>query len=131
MKKFIFALMIIMFAFSITAQSADQAIVKWDNPTTRMDGSVFDPTKEISVFKVYYGTMNPPTVVITVPVTTSYPSKAIGQTYTISGLANSTAYYFAVTVVDLQGQESNMSMIVNKTTRPPASPGGCSNVSVQ
>lgn len=131
MKKLIVATLVLVFAFSGFAQSADQALLTWDNPQTRTDGTAFDPTKEISAFRIYYGVTNPPTTTMTIPVSASFPAKTTGQSYTVTGLSMATTYYFQLSVIDQYSQESDKTAVKSKTTANPTKPGGCANFTVQ
>jgi hypothetical protein len=130
MRKMIAAFVLVVALFS-PAHAADQAVLSWDNPLNRTDNSLFDPTKEISSFKIYHGVTNPPTLVTTVPVTTSYPALFTGQTYTITNLSNATTYYFQVSVVDQNNTEGGKTGVISKTTLSPAPAGGCTNFRVR
>jgi hypothetical protein len=81
----------------------------WDAPTTNTDGSSLNPATDLSQYKIYYGTasrMYTTVVKITNPGTTT-----ISQTLNLSP----GTYYFAVTTVDVSGQESSYSNEVMKT----------------
>ena len=130
MKKFVFAVILLIMVFAIPVRAADVATLTWDNPTSRTDGSVFLPS-DIAAFKVYFGTVNPPYSAMTVTVTPSYPAKAVDQEFTLTGLADSTVYYFMVSVVDKNGTEGEKSEVVSKVTAAPPPASGCRNLRVR
>ncbi len=93
---------------STSSTTAGTAILSWNAPTTRSDGSSLNPSTDLSKYRLYYGTSsrnysqiveinNPGTTIITRSVSLS-----------------SGTYYFAVTVVDTAGQESGYSTEVSK-----------------
>ncbi len=85
------------------------AILTWNAPTTRSDGSTLNPATDLSTYKIYYGTSSRNyTQVVNVP----NPGTTI---ITRSVNLSSGIYYFAVTVVDTMGQESGYSVEVSKT----------------
>jgi hypothetical protein len=96
-------------ATSLTVTGGGSATLTWNAPTTREDGSSLNPATDISLYKIYYGTTSQSytqTVSVTNPGTAT-----ITQTL---NLAPGT-YYFVVTDVDTQGQESAFSTEVSKT----------------
>ena len=70
------------------------AVVTWEAPTTRMDGT---PLTDIAGYKVYYRT-----------TAGNAPPVEVGNTtsYTVTGLQAGETYIFSVTTVDSLGNES-------------------------
>lgn len=85
---------------------AGTAVVTWEAPTTRMDGT---PLTNIAGYKVYYRT-----------AAGNQPPVDVGNTttYTVTGLQAGETYIFRVTTVDLLGNESSFSNEVSKTIPP-------------
>jgi hypothetical protein len=81
----------------------------WDVPTTNTDGSSLDPATDLSLYKIYYGTAS--LLYTTVVNVTNPGTTTISQTLNLSP----GTYYFAVTTVDISGQESSYSNEVMKT----------------
>jgi hypothetical protein len=81
----------------------------WDAPTTNTDGSSLNPATDLSQYKIYYGTAS---LTYTTVVNVTNPG-----TTTISETLNLSpgTYYFAVTTIDVSGQESSYSNEVVKT----------------
>jgi hypothetical protein len=81
----------------------------WDAPTTNTDGSSLNPTTDLSLYKIYYGTES---LTYTTVVDVANPG-----TPTVSQTLNLLpgTYYFTVTTVDTSGQESSYSNEVMKT----------------
>jgi len=81
----------------------------WDAPTTNTDGSSLNPATDLSLYKIYYGTAS---LTYTQVVNVTNPG-----TTTISQNLNLSpgTYYFAVTTVNVSGQESSYSNEVMKT----------------
>ncbi len=87
---------------------AGTAILTWNAPTTRSDGSSLNPATDLSKYKLYYGTSSRNyTQVVDIP----NPGTTI---ITRSVNLSSGTYYFAVSVVDTAGQESGYSTEVSK-----------------
>ncbi len=85
------------------------ATLSWHAPATRTDGSSLNPSTALKAYKIYFGTLphnytqseyvpNPGTATIT---------------HTI--FLSPGTYYFAVTAIDANGQESGYSAEVSKT----------------
>ncbi len=94
-------------ALTVTGGSA--VTLSWDAPTTMTDGSPLNPSTDVSMYKIYYGTAsNTYTQVVNVsnPGTTTI-------TQTLSLPAGT--YFFVVTDVDASGLESDYSNEVTKT----------------
>jgi hypothetical protein len=92
-----------------TATEGAVLTLTWDAPATNTDGSSLNPATDLSLYKVYCGTaslMYTTVVNVTNPGTTT-----ISQTLNLSP----GTYYFAVTTVDVSGQESSYSNEVMKT----------------
>jgi hypothetical protein len=88
---------------TLTVTGGGVATLTWDAPTTRADGTPLNPATDLSMYKIYYGTAShtyTQVVNVTNPGTTT-----ITQTLNLPA----GTYYFAVTVVDTLGQESNYS----------------------
>jgi len=84
-------------------------VLAWDAPTTYTDGTTLNPATELASYKIYYGTASQTyTSVISIlnpgTLTVSYSPTLLAGTY-----------YFAVTTVDNNGQESGYSNEVLKT----------------
>jgi hypothetical protein len=96
-------------AATLTVAGAAVVTLSWDAPTTMTDGSSLNPSTDVSMYKIYYGTAsNTYTQVVNVP---NPGSTTI--TYTLSLPAGT--YFFVVTDVDSSGQESDYSNEVIKT----------------
>jgi hypothetical protein len=87
-----------------TNTPGNSAILTWEAPTTNSDGTILT---DLDGYKVYYGTS---------PGTYGTPLN-VGNvtTYTIGNLSSGTTYYFAVTAIDISGNESDYSNEVSKT----------------
>jgi hypothetical protein len=88
---------------TLTVTGGGVATLTWNAPMTRADGSPLNPATDLSMYKIYYGTAShtyTQVVNVTNPGTTT-----ITQTLNLPA----GTYYFAVTVVDTLGQESNYS----------------------
>jgi hypothetical protein len=99
---------------TLTSSNGDQAVTEgvtltWDVPTTNTDGSSLDPATDLSLYKIYYGTAS--LLYTTVVNVTNPGTTTISQTLNLSP----GTYYFAVTTVDISGQESSYSNEVMKT----------------
>jgi len=92
-----------------TATAEVALTLAWDAPTTNTDGSSLNPATDLSQYKIYYGTAS---LTYTTVVNITNPG-----TTTISETLNFSpgTYYFAVTTVDVSGQESSYSNEVIKT----------------
>lgn len=99
MKKLVISLFVILF-FAGIAAAADVTLA-WDaNSETDLAG-----------YKLHWGTVNQ------VPFSDSLDVANVTQ-YMISGLAEDTTYYFAVTAYDTGGNESQYSNIIEYVVRP-------------
>jgi len=88
-------------ALAVTATTSGSVSLSWTAPTP--------PTGcTISAYVVDDGTSSPPTTVASSGVT--------GTTYTVSGLAASTTYYFSVAAVDADGTSEASSIVSDKTS---------------
>jgi hypothetical protein len=85
------------------------AVLSWDAPTTRIDGSPLNPATDLQSYTIYYGTA--PSV-YTHSLSVSNPGTAT-LTHTFS-LVPAT-YYFVVTATDNYGQESGPTAEISKT----------------
>jgi hypothetical protein len=83
---------------------AGEAVLSWDPPTANEDGT---PLRDPVGYKVYYGTAS--------GRFTQTLDAGTATTYTVSGLAEKTTYYFVTTAYDPQGNESTYSNQVSKT----------------
>jgi hypothetical protein len=72
----------------------------WDAPTANADGT---PLSDLSGFRIYYGNTSPLT-----PENSTTIDVANGTTHTIPDLDPGT-YFFAVSALDLNGNESELS----------------------
>jgi hypothetical protein len=103
---------------------AGQAQLSWNAPTTNADANR-TPLTDLSLYKVHAGTQsrgstsNP--AVFHYPLT--YTLAASQTAYTVTGLTEGVRYYFAVTAIDLSGNESQFSPEVNMVV-PETSGGG-------
>ena len=82
-----------------------EALVSWDAPTTRADGTELMPAS-LGGYRVHYGT-----------ATRTYDTTIdVGRTtsHRISGLAPDTTYFFAVTAYDISMRESDFSAEAEK-----------------
>lgn len=132
MKKLIMVVVFLILSVGPgMSQALDQAVLKWTNPTLRSDSTTFNPVTEQKGVDVFYGTTSPPTTVIHVIFSGTYPAVVSGQTYTVTGLNPATTYYFGVRAVDFFNQVGAMSNIVSKVTATPVMPAGCTNLTVQ
>ena len=100
----------VLLFFATSTAIAAEATLTWTAPTQNEDGS---PLTDLAGFNLYYGTsLGGPydqTVNIPNPATTSY---------TVSGLAPNTTYYFVGTAYNEAGTESVYSNEATKTTAP-------------
>jgi hypothetical protein len=99
-------------ALTVTATTSNSVSLSWTAPTPPANCTV-------SSYIVDDGTASPPTTVAASGVT--------GTTYTVSGLAASTTYYFSVAAVDAFGTSPASTIISDKTsagTSAPAPPTG-------
>jgi Bacterial Ig-like domain (group 2) len=94
---------------TLTVAVGEAVTLAWDAPTTNTDGSYLNPTTDISMYKIYYGTAS-----LTYSTGTNISNPG---TTTISKTLILTpgTYYFAVTTVDNYGRESSYSNEVMKT----------------
>lgn len=106
------ALLFLLVLSVITSNSyAATAIVEWDNPVEREDGSPL-PLSEIAYTKVMWGTCTSTGGLGTMQGSINVPSPSA-----IVELQNIPAgtYCFAATTVDTEGQESVLSNVASKT----------------
>lgn len=85
------------------------AVLTWDAPTTRTDGSPLNPATDVQSYQIYYGT-SPGVYTQSVFV----PNPGTG-TITHTFAITPGTYYFAVTDTDIYGVESGYSAEVSKT----------------
>lgn len=98
--------------FLITSNSyAATAIVEWDNPTQREDGSIL-PLSEIAYTKVMWGSCTSTGGLGTVQGQVNVPSP--NAAVELQNIPSGT-YCFAATTVDTEGQESILSNVFPKT----------------
>lgn len=98
--------------FLITSNSyAATAIVEWDNPIQREDGSTL-PLSEIAYTKVLWGTCTSTGGLGTVQGSINVPSPS--ASVEVQNIPAGT-YCFAATTVDTEGQESVLSNVYPKT----------------
>lgn len=98
--------------FLITSNSyAATAIVEWDNPTQREDGSIL-PLSEIAYTKVMWGSCTSTGGLGTVQGSINVPSPS--ASVEVQNIPAGT-YCFAATTVDTEGQESVLSNVLPKT----------------
>ncbi|HEY9199219.1 MAG TPA: putative Ig domain-containing protein, partial [Gammaproteobacteria bacterium] len=99
--------------FSITVNSAQPAssdvTLSWVAPSTRTDGTALS-LSDITGFRIHYGTSAGN---YTSSVSVNDPT---ATTYTLQDMAPAT-YYFTVTAIDADGQESGYSSAVNTTVQ--------------
>jgi hypothetical protein len=94
---------------TLTAIAPRQLTLSWDAPTTYRDGTPLDPVTDVTKYKIYYGTSSrtyTQAVDVVNPGTTT-----ITQTL---NLVPGT-YFFAVTDIDISGQESDYSNEASRT----------------
>lgn len=98
-------------AFSITVNAATattgSAALSWVAPVTRVDGTPLS-LSQIAGYRVYRGTSSSNLALL------SDLKDGSATSYTATGLAAATTYYFAVTVYDDRGNESGYSTVVSK-----------------
>ena len=82
-----------------------EAVVSWDAPTTRSDGTALMPAS-LGGYRVHYGTA-PRTYDTTIDV-------GRVTSHRITGLSAGTRYYFALTAYDISDRESDFSDEVTK-----------------
>ena len=87
---------------AVTATTSSSVSLSWTAPTPPANCTV-------SSYIVYDGTASPPTAVAGTPA---------GTTYTVTGLAASTTYYFSVASVDAFGTSAASTPISDKTSPP-------------
>lgn len=98
--------------FIITSNSyAATAIVEWDNPTQREDGTAL-PLSEIAYTKVMWGSCTSTGGLGTVQGSINVPSPS--ASVEVQNIPAGT-YCFAATTVDTEGQESVLSNVFSKT----------------
>jgi hypothetical protein len=92
-----------------TTAGAGTVTLSWVAPATNTDGSYLNPATDLSMYRIYYGSAS---LTYTDVADVTNPG-----TTTISTTLNLTpgTYYFAVTTVDIFGQESSYSNEVMKT----------------
>ena len=94
---------------TLTVTGNGTAALTWNAPTTRTDGSALNPVTDLQKYRVYYG---PASGTYTQYVEVVNPGiDTVSYTLTLG----SGTYYFAVTVVDILGQESGYSNEAFKT----------------
>lgn len=93
---------------SLTSIAPNSAIISWSQPTTNQDGS---PLTDLLGYQVYYGQTTPLTATGSQTILIFDPDQT---SYTISDLPSG-ANYFAVTALDTDGNESEMSEETIKT----------------
>jgi hypothetical protein len=105
-------LVVTLVLFLITSNSyAATAIVEWDNPTQREDGTTL-PLSEIAYTKVMWGTCTSTGGLGTVAATVNVPSP--NAAVEIQNIPAG-SYCFAAVTVDTEGQESVLSNVASKT----------------
>lgn len=82
-----------------------EAVVSWDAPSTRSDGTGLMPAS-LGGYRVHYGTA-PRTYDTTIDV-------GRVTSHRVTGLTTGTRYYFAVTAYDISDRESEFSEEVSK-----------------
>ena len=90
-------------ALAVTATTSSSVSLSWTAPTPPANCTV-------SSYVVDDGTASPPTTVAASGVT--------GTTYTVTGLAASTTYYFSVAAIDAYGASAASNIISDKTSAP-------------
>jgi len=83
------------------------AALSWNAPTQNSDGS---PLTNLAGYNIYYGT-DPSALTQTIQV-----ANATALSYTVTGLATKTTWYFTVTSYTSAGEESAPSSVTSKTT---------------
>lgn len=81
---------------------------RWTDPVMRMDGSAFDPIKEIAEYRLYCGQSKHKPMVFIVAIPYGEHS------YHYAGILS----YCVLTVVDKNGQESNYSNVAGAPAPP-------------
>ena len=105
--------------FLSSVASAGSATLSWTAPTQYEDGSAL-PASELANYKIYYGNS---TGVYSGFITVS----AATTSYTVNNLTSGLTYYFVVTAVATNAQESvysNEGVKVIPSTKKPKSPTG-------
>jgi fibronectin type 3 domain-containing protein len=118
MKRFLIALVCLLL-MPLSAIAAD-ATVSWDAPLAYEDGTPL-PLSEISSYKIYQSTSS------TGPFAVAATVSGASTSMTIINLARGT-YYFYVTTVATNGQESISSNQVSKTISNTGKPKAPRNV---
>ena len=90
-----------------TTGSTASAALSWVAPTENNDGSQLT---NLAGYNIYYGT-DPSALTETIQVT-----NAGALSYTVTGLATHTTWYFMVTSYTSAGEESAPSSVTSKTT---------------
>jgi len=83
------------------------AALSWNAPTQNSDGSQLT---NLAGYNIYYGT-DPSALTQTIQV-----ANATALSYTVTGLATKTTWYFTVTSYTSAGEESAPSSVTSKTT---------------
>ncbi|MCF6237078.1 MAG: fibronectin type III domain-containing protein [Gammaproteobacteria bacterium] len=113
MKNYIISTMLIIMSLTLIGcggngeGAGNSATLTWTAPTTRMDGS-FVPMSEIAGYRVYMGA-TPDSITLVDEVVDPYTME-----YQFSALDSGT-YYFSVTALDTDDQESDIPEPVSKT----------------
>lgn len=90
-----------------TAPVTASAALSWVAPTLNSDGSQLT---NLAGYNIYYGT-DPSALTETIQV-----ANAAALSYTVTGLATHTTWYFMVTSYTSAGEESAPSSVTSKTT---------------
>lgn len=94
------------FTITVSAANNGAATLTWTAPTQNTDGT---PLTDLSGYTIYYGT-NAGSLTSTVAI-----NSASTVTYTVTGLAVGSTYYFAITSKNSSGVESSLSSVASKT----------------
>lgn len=93
--------------------------LQWTAPTAYTNNDPL-PLTDISEYRVYSTKVQPFSSFTSVPITVSYPSLSTMQ-FTMTSLSTGT-WFFAVTCVDIQFNESDFSNIISTRIIPPPMP---------
>ncbi len=124
-KAFLISLILLIISLSYSPVWAETLMFAWEPPTTRVDGS---PITNLAGYRLYWGTSSrnyTNSIVVYFCRACPQPSPDITENECLP-LQPNTTYYFAVTAFDSDGNESDFSNEVFKTTRSATNPlGNC------
>jgi len=125
MKKMNKVLMVMVVAvilmFTVSIVMAGSGTLTWTDPTTRADGSAFNPATDALKHTLYYGLQS---AITPTNYTTKVDLGATVTSMTLTTLPAGATTYAIVTITDKQNLESAASNIASKSI-PQSKPGTC------